>query len=125
MYETSYDDYMAGRYPLAIDGFQAFIQMFPKALQAGSAMYNIGMSYYAQRKWPEARDAFLKVINDYPQSQGSTLPDAYYKLGQVYEALNQVDNAKKAYEAAVQKFPGPPSALSNQALQRLNRRDPD
>ena len=45
------------------------------------------------------------------------------KLGQVYEALNQVDNAKKAYEAAVQKFPGPPSALSSQALQRLTRRE--
>jgi TolA-binding protein len=126
MYETSYDDYMAARYPLAIDGFQAFLQMFPKAPQAASAMYNVGMSYFAQRppKWPEARDAFLKVINDYPQSQGSTVPDAYYKLGQVYEAMNQPDNAKKAYEAAVQKFPGPPSTLSNQALQRLiSKRD--
>ena len=122
MYETSYDDYMAGRYGIAIDGFEAFVKMFPKAPQAGSAMYNIGMSYFTQRKWPEAREAFLKVINDYQQSQGSTVPDAYYKLGQVYEALNQVDNAKKAYEAAVQKFPGPPSALSSQALQRLNRR---
>jgi hypothetical protein len=26
------------------------------------------------------------------------------------------------YEAAVQKFPGQPSVLSSQALQRLNRR---
>src|SRR5947208_9443253 len=110
MFDTSYDDYMAGRHDLAIQGFQGFIQMYPKAPQAGAAMYNIGMSYYTQRKWPEARDAFLKVINDFPQqSQGSTLPDAYYKLGQVYEALNQVDNAKKAYEAALQKLPGPPS----------------
>jgi tol-pal system protein YbgF len=122
MYDTSYDDYMAGRHDLAIQGFQGFVQMYPKAPQAGAAMYNIGMSYYSQRKWPEAREAFLKVINDYPQAQGSTVPDAYYKLGQVYEALGQPENAKKAYEAAVQKFPGPPSALSNQALQRLNRR---
>jgi TolA-binding protein len=122
MYDTSYDDYMANRLDLAIQGFQGFIQMYPKAPQAPAAMYNIGMAYFTQRKWPEAREAFLKVINDYPQAQGSALPDSYYKLGQVYEALNQVDNAKKAYEAAVQKFPGPPSALSNQALQRLNRR---
>jgi TolA-binding protein len=124
MFDSSYDDYMANRLGLAIDGFQMFLQTYPKAPQAAAAVYNIGMSYYSQRKWPEALQAFLKVINDYPQSQGSTVPDAYYKLGQVYEALNQPDNAKKAYEAAVQKFPGPPSALSNQALQRLNRRDP-
>jgi tol-pal system protein YbgF len=122
MYDTSYDDYMAGRYGLAIDGFKAFIQMFPKAPQAGNAMYNIGMSYFTQRNWPEAQNAFLRVINDYAQTSGSTVPDAYYKLGQVYEAMGQVDNAKKAWEAAVQKFPGPASALSAQALQRVNRR---
>ncbi len=122
MFETSYDDYTASRYPIAIQGFQLFVQTFPRAPQAGAAYYNIGMSYYNLDKWPEARDAFLKVINDYPQAQASTVPDAYYKLGQTYERLNQPDNAKKAYEAAVQKFPGAPSALSSQALQRLNRR---
>jgi tol-pal system protein YbgF len=119
MFDTSFDDYQAGRYDLAIAGFQGFVQAFPKAPQAGSAVFNIGSSYYNQNKYPEARDAFLKVINDYPQAQGTTVPDAYYKLGQTYERLKQVDNAKKAYEAAVQKFPGNPSALSNQALQRL------
>jgi tol-pal system protein YbgF len=121
MYDTSFDDYQAGRYDLAIQGFQGFVQAFPKAPQAGSAMYNVGMSYYNLNKWPEARDAFLKVINDYPTAQGTTVPDAYYKLGQAYERLKQIDNAKKAYEAAVQKFPGNPSALSSQSLQRLNK----
>jgi TolA-binding protein len=119
MYETSYDDYTAGRYQLAIDGFQGFVQAFPRAPQAGAAYYNIGMANYNLNKWPEARDAFLKVINDYAQAQGPTVPDAYYKLGQTYERLNQVDNAKKAYEAAMQKFPGAPSALSSQSFQRL------
>ena len=122
MFDTSYDDYMAGRHDLAIQGFQGFVQMYPRAPQAGAAMYNIGMSYFTQKKWPEAQNAFLRVINEYAQSPGSTLPDAYYKLGQVYEQMNQIDNAKKAWEAAVQKFPGPPSALSSQALLRLTRR---
>ena len=122
MYETSMDDYTAGRYDLAIQGFQGFLQAFPRLPQAAGATYNIGMSYYNQSKWAEARDSFLKVINDYPQAQGSTLPDAYYKLGQTYERLNQIDNARKAYEAAVQKFPGPPSTLSSQSLLRLKGR---
>jgi tol-pal system protein YbgF len=122
MYETSMDDYTAGRYDLAIQGFQGFLQLFGKLPQAAGATYNIGMSYYNQGKWAEARDSFLKVINDYPQAQGSTLPDAYFKLGQAYEKLNQIDNARKAYEAAVQKFPGPPSTLSSQSLLRLKGR---
>jgi TolA-binding protein len=122
MFDTSYDDYTAGRFDLAIQGFQGFVQAFPRLPQTGTAVFNIGMSYYNLNKWTEARDAFLKVINEYPQAQGTTLPDGYYKLGQTYERLNQVENAKKAYEAAVQKFPGNQSTLSSQALQRLNRR---
>ena len=124
MYDTSYDDYQAGRYDLAIQGFQGFVQAFPKVLpQAANAEYNIGASYYNLNNWNEARDAFLKVINDYPQAQGTVVPDSYYKLGQTYERLNQIDNAKKAYEAAAQKFPGTQTAaLASQALQRLNRR---
>jgi TolA-binding protein len=122
MYDTSYDDYTAGRLDLAIQGMLGFIQAFPKTPQAASAQFTIGMSYYGQNKWPEARDAFQKVITDYPQAQGTIVADSYYKLGQTFERLNQIDAAKKMYEAAVQKFPGLPSVLSNQALQRLNRR---
>jgi TolA-binding protein len=122
MYETSYDDYTAGRLDLAIQGMQGFIQAFPRTPQAAAAQFTIGMSYYSQSKWAEARDAFQKVITDYPQAQGTTVPDAYYKLGQTFERLNQIDAAKKMYEAAVQKFPGLPSVLSSQALQRLNKR---
>ena len=123
MFDTSLDDYTAGRYELAIQGLQGFIQAFPRTPQAGAAQFTIGMSYYNQNKWTEARDAFQKVITDYPQAQGTTVPDSYYKLGQTFERLNQIDAAKKMYEAAVQKFPGPPSVLSSQALQRLTRRD--
>lgn len=122
MFEASYDDYTSGRYDLAIQGFQGFIQTFPRTPFAADAQYNIGMSYYAQSKWPDARDAFQKVISDYPQS-AERLPEAYYKLGQTFERLNQLDNAKRAYETIIQKYPA--SFHANQArpaLDRLNRR---
>lgn len=122
MFEASYDDYTAGRWELAIQGFQGFIQTFPRTAQAADAQYNIGMSYYQQGKWPEARDAFQKVISDYPQNT-ERLPEAYYKLGQTFERLNQLDNAKRAYETVIQKFPT--SFHANQArpaLDRLNKK---
>ena len=124
-FDTSNDDYTAGRYDLAIQGFQAYLQAFPRMANAADAQYNIGMSYYNLGKWNEARDAFQKVITDYPQ-QTRQVSDAYYKLGMSFERLNQVDEAKKAYEAVVQKYPGSSAyALANQALQRLNRREED
>ena len=125
MYDTSFDDYSAGRYDLAIQGFQAFIQAFPRTPNAANAQYNIGMSYFNQGKWGEARDAFQRVISDYPQ-QDDRVAEAYYKLGGTYEQLKQVDNAKRAYETLIQKYPsasgGFPASQARQALDRLNRR---
>ena len=80
------------------------------------------MSYYNQSKWLEAKAAFEKVISDYPQ-QPERLSDAYYKLGMTFERLNQIDNAKKAYDTVVQKYTNTKSfPLANQALQRLTKR---
>jgi tol-pal system protein YbgF len=123
MYEASYDDYSAGRYDLAIQGFQGFIQAFPRLPNAADAQYNIGMSYFNQgNKWAEARDAFQRTISDYPQNT-DRVPEAYYKLGQTFERLNQIDNAKRAYETLVQRFPAVFSATqAKQALDRLNKR---
>jgi tol-pal system protein YbgF len=124
MYESSFDDYTAGRYDLAIQGFQNFIAVFGRAPQAPDAQYNIGQSYYQQSKYPEARDAYQKVVTDYAQTaQPSTLADAYYKLGMTYERLNQIDAAKQTYQTVVQKYATTSSAtLANSALQRLNRK---
>ncbi len=123
-YESSFDDYTAGRYDLAIKGFEYFVATFPRAPQAPDAQYNIGQSYYQQSKYPEARDAYQKVVTDYAQiAQPSTLADAYYKLGMTYERLNQIDAAKQTYQTVVQKYPTTSSAtLANSALQRLNRK---
>jgi tol-pal system protein YbgF len=112
---------MAGRYELAVQGFESFIQAYPRLPQAADAQFNIGMSYFNQNKWADAREAFQKVVNDYPQAPGTVLPDAYYKLGQSFERLNQVDNAKRAYETLIQKLPGSfPATQARNALDRLN-----
>ena len=122
MFEASYDDYAAGRWDLAIQGFEGFIQAYPRLPQAADAQYNIGMSYYNQSKWAQARDAFQRTVTEYPQ-QADRVAEAYYKLGQTFERLNQADNAKRAYETLIQKYPsGFPASQARQALDRLNRR---
>ena len=122
MFDASFDDYSAGRYDLAIQGFQSFIQAFPRLTQAADAQYNIGMSYFNQNKWAEARDAFQKTINDYPQA-ADRVADAYYKLGQTFEMLKQVDNAKRACETLIQRFPSAFTATqAKNALDRLTKK---
>ncbi len=122
MYEASYDDYTAGRYELAIQGFEGFIQAFPRLANAADAQYNIGMSYFNLNRMNEARAAFQKVISDYPQNT-DRVPEAYYKLGQTFERLTQIENAKRTYETLIQKYPTTFSASqARNALDRLNKR---
>lgn len=120
MYDASWEDYTAGRYDLAIQGFNEFISYFPQSTLAAQAQFNIGQSYSAQNKYPDARDAYQKVITNYPQSDVGA--DAYYKLGQTYEQLKQIDDAKKAYQTVIDKYQSSDAFnLARQALARLNR----
>lgn len=121
-FDTARDDYMAGRYELAIDGFTSFIRAFPKHPNAAEAQYDIGQAYFNQGKYPDARQALQQVIDAYPQSPST--PEAYFKLGQTYERLNQIDLAKRAYETVVKSYPDTTMSviLAKQALERLNRK---
>jgi len=56
------------------------------------------------------------VITNYPQSDSVSV--AYYKLGLTYEALKQIDLARKAFETVMQKYPNSPDAIL--ARQRLD-----
>jgi tol-pal system protein YbgF len=122
MFDNTMDDYTAGRFDLAIQGFQSFIQAFPRSPKAAEAQLNIGHSYYNQSKWREAADAFQKVIGDYPQSP--SVAEAYFKLGASFERMNQVDAAKKSYDTVMKNYPNTVEAsLAKQALERLKKRD--
>lgn len=122
MFDNTMDDYTAGRFDLAIQGFQSFIQAFPRSPRAAEAQLKIGHSLYNQTKWREAADAFQKVISDYPQSD--FVSEAYFKLGASFERMNQIDAAKKAYDTVITNYPNTVDAsLARQALDRLNRRE--
>jgi tol-pal system protein YbgF len=122
MFDNTMDDYTAGRFDLAIQGFQSFIQAFPRSPKAAEAQLNIGHSYYNQSKWSEAADAFQKVIADYPQSP--SVSEAYFKLGASFERMNQMDAARKAYDTVMTSYPNTVEAsLAKQALERLKKRE--
>jgi tol-pal system protein YbgF len=121
MWDRVFADYTGGHYDLAVTGFEAFIRTFPNSPNADDAQLYIGRSLYAAGKFNDAAGALQKVISDYANSD--SVPGAYYKLGQTYEALKQPDLARKAYEAVIQNHPATPErSLAAQALERLKPR---
>ena len=120
MYDTSYADYAAGQWDLAISGFESYIRMFGRSPLADDAQLNIGNSYYSEGKFKEAVEAFQKVIRDYPQSD--SVPAAWYKLGLTYDRLGQPDLARKAFDTVIKNYPtASESILAKQRLDSLNR----
>lgn len=121
-WNSAFNDYTAGQWDLAIQGFEFYIRQFPTSPRAGEAQVNIGNSYYLQGKFRDAETAYQKVISNHPQSPA--VPQAYLKLGQTYEALKQVDLARRAYETLLKEFPNDVSygQLARQRLDSLNKK---
>ena len=120
-YDAAFNDYTAGQYDLAIEGFNFYLKTFPRSDRADDAQLNIGNSYYALGNFREAVAAFQRVISDFPQ--GDSVPAAYYKLGLSYEGLKQPDLARRAYETVIKSHPNAMDAqLAKQRLDSLNRK---
>lgn len=118
MYDEAYGDYTAGRFGLAVAGFESYIATFPRSELADDAQLNIGAALQLEGKYQEAVIAFDKVVVNYPGA--NSVPGALYKRGACYEALQQPDRARQSYELAVKNFPDSEAAfLARQALERL------
>jgi len=120
MYDEAYGDYTAGRFGLAVTGFESYIATFPRSELADDAQLNIGAALQLEGKYQEAVTAFDKVIVNYPGS--NSVPAALYKRGASYEALGQPDRARQSYEMVIKNFPdSEASFLAKQALERLTK----
>jgi tol-pal system protein YbgF len=95
LYDTAYGDYTKGRYALAIQGFQEYIDAYPGTALSDNAQYWIGESHYAQRKFKESIDDFDRLLKVWPKSgkaAASLLKKGFalLEMGQKAEAVVQL-----------------------------------
>jgi len=120
LYDEAYGDYTAGRFGLAVTGFESYIATYPRSELADDAQLNIGAALQLEGKYQEAVTAFDKVIVNYPGS--NSVPSALYKRGACYESLQQLDRARQSYELVIKNFPESDAGfLAKQALERLTK----
>jgi tol-pal system protein YbgF len=119
-FEGAFGDYAVGNYALAIQGFEQYLQYFPKSPRAHEAQLLIGESLYLDKKNAEAVAAYDRVITNYPSSP--SVPQAYYKRGIALQALGQTDRARESFETVLKQFPDSPQAtLAKQRIEPANR----
>jgi tol-pal system protein YbgF len=123
LFDTAWGDYTVGQFDLAIAGFTNYIKAFPMLEKAGEAQWYVGESYFGKGNYKDAVAAYDRVISDYPDSR--LVPDAYYKRGVAYNALEQPDRARESWEFVVKTYPSSDAGrLARQKLDQLIRKEP-
>ena len=120
MYDTAWADYTNGQWELSIQGFEAYIQTFPRSELADDAQFYIGQTHYADGEFRESVSSFETVLLKYPDSD--VVPEASYKRGLALDRLGETDRAQQAFDLVVKNYPDSTMAtLAQQALDRLDQ----
>lgn len=101
-FNLAYNDYLNGRYELAVGGFQRFLQDFPSTSLAPNAQYWIGECHYAMKDFVRAIQAFERVAQDYPRSE--RVPAALFKLGLAVMETGDTPKARGYLKRVIEEF---------------------
>ena len=117
-YKTAIDTLREGRYEEATNQLQGFLARYPSSPLAGDAQYWLGESYYVLREFERARQAFLSLGIDHPDSKH--LADAMLRLGYIYDDSGDKTRAREVLQKLTEAYPDSRAAgLARQRLQTL------
>jgi len=60
--------YKQGKYLAAASRFEGLLEKFPKRAEEDKALYLLGKSCLELDQWEKAREAFTRIVNEYPKS---------------------------------------------------------
>lgn len=118
-YTAAYLALKSGRYEEASIGFKTLLHEHPQGEYADQAWFWLAESYFAQRKYSDAIDAFNKVANNYPDS--AKHPAALLKLSSAYQQSGRRGDAKAVLQRLIQQHPE--SNAAEQARSELRKMD--
>jgi tol-pal system protein YbgF len=118
-YKQAYDDLRNGRTAQSIEEFNAYLSKNPAGPLSGNAQYWLGEAYRVNQDFSSSRAAFLKVLENYPDSP--KVPDALLKLGYIEIDLNNKPKAGEYLNRVVNEFPNTNAArLAAKKLQSIS-----
>jgi tol-pal system protein YbgF len=119
LYDRGLASLRAGKYAAARKDFLDLLKDYPKHKRAGNAQYWLGESYYVERDFKQAAQAFLNGYTTYSTSDKA--PDSLLKLAMSLSALEQKTAACDAFADLLVKFPNASSAVRQRASNEQKR----
>lgn len=118
MYDDALELYNRGNYENAISAFEQFIILYPQDALTDNALYWIGESYYAQKKYNDALNYFHRIVVDLPHAD--KVPSALYKEALTLENLGMEKEAEGALRELIARFPNTQEAI--EARKKIKKR---
>ena len=103
LYNNGLRDINGGRYDLARQSFQDYLQFYPDTDLASNAQFYLGEINYAEKKFREAVVEYDKVLDNYPRS--FKLAPARLKKGMALIELGERSSAIREFREVVRRFP--------------------
>ena len=114
LYNSSLNFFKEGKYDMAIEGFQNFLQKYPHSELADNAQFWIGECHMANKQYEQAILAYQKVIKDYPN--GNKVPNALLKQATAFSEINDKISAKLLLQKIISNYPNSPEAKRAESL---------
>lgn len=102
-FNLAYNDYLNGKYDLAVAGFQRFVKDFPGTSLTPNAYYWLGESSYQQKDYVRAIQSFEYLLTEYPGNE--KVPAALFKSGLAAGETGDLAKSKKNLKRVIEEFP--------------------
>lgn len=103
VYESAYNEFLVGKYEVAILDFKSFLKQYKDHDLAEQAQYYIAESLYSQGKYSDAFEEYKKVEESYPSS--SLIASARLKMALCLELLNKKNDAVVILQTILTDYP--------------------
>ena len=102
-FNLAYNDYLNGKYDLAVAGFQRFVKDFPGTSLTPNAYYWLGESSYQQKDYVRAMQSFEYLSTEYPGNE--KVPAALFKSGLAAGETGDLATSKKNLKRVIEEYP--------------------
>jgi len=102
-FNLAYNDFLNGKYDLAVSGFQRFTKDFSGTSLTPNAHYWLGESLYNQKDYARATSTFEYLVAEYPGNE--KVSAALYKLGLATAETGDLVKSRKYLKRVIEEFP--------------------
>lgn len=120
IYHESYVNLVKKKYRLAVEGFELYLEKYPKGELVENAYYNLGQAQGSRGKWTEASIAYANILEKFPKSRQTPTVRLNYALAILKLPGSHKKEAMRYLQSILKDYPKSPQAkLAKKHLQRL------